>query len=201
MKAKKLLGIAMALAGALIVLALPSAAAARDRNHDRIPDRWEKRHHLSLRVNQAQRDQDRDHLRNRAEFLAGDDPRDPDSDNDGTMDGDENAGRVQSFDASSGRLVIDLFGGDTLSGLVTDQTEIECDDEGEDNSADVSSEDRRGGSEVGDGSSSDDAAEQGESVDEANCTTASLTPGAVVKEAELQTEGGSAVFENVELAD
>ena len=51
---------------ALAMLAIPSAAAAKDRTHDHIPDRWEKRHHLSLKVNQAQRDQDRDQLRNRA---------------------------------------------------------------------------------------------------------------------------------------
>ena len=57
--------------GALAMLALPAVAGAKDRNHDRIPDRWEKRHHLSLHRNQARRDQDRDHLRNRAEFLAG----------------------------------------------------------------------------------------------------------------------------------
>jgi hypothetical protein len=115
--------------GALALLAMPSLAAAKDRNHDRIPDRWEKRHKLSLNVNQARRDQDRDHLRNRAEFLAGDNPRDRDSDDDGTVDGQEQAGTVASFDEESGRLVIDLFGNDTVAGLVTDQTEIKCEDE------------------------------------------------------------------------
>jgi hypothetical protein len=114
--------------GALTLLAMPGLAAAKDRNHDRIPDRWEKRHHLSLKVNQAHKDQDRDHLRNRAEFLAGDDPRDHDSDDDGVADGHEQAGTIASFDAATGRLTIDLFGDDTISGLVTDQTEIECED-------------------------------------------------------------------------
>jgi len=85
---------------------LAGPAAARDRNHDRIPDRWEKRHHLSLKVNQAKRDQDRDGLRNRAEFRAGLDPRDDDSDDDGLEDGDENAGTIQSFNAATGRLTI-----------------------------------------------------------------------------------------------
>ena len=44
----------------VLVLAAPASASARhrDRNHDRIPDRWEKTHKLSLRVNQARRDQD-----------------------------------------------------------------------------------------------------------------------------------------------
>lgn len=117
--------IALAL-GALALLAMPGLAAAKDRNHDRIPDRWEKKHHLSLTVNQARHDQDGDHLRNRGEFLAGDDPRDHDSDDDGIADGREQAGTIASFDAESGRLVIDLFGGDMVSGLVTEGTEIEC---------------------------------------------------------------------------
>jgi hypothetical protein len=116
--------------GALALLAMPGLAVAKDRNHDRIPDRWEKRHHLSLATNQARLDQDRDHLRNRAEFLADDNPRDHDSDDDGVTDGDEQAGTIASFDAATGRLVIDLFGADTISGLVTEATEIECEDHG-----------------------------------------------------------------------
>src|SRR3954447_8854987 len=94
--------------GAAAFLALAGAAAAKDGNHDRIPDRWEARHHLSLKVNQASRDQDRDQLRNRAEFLAGDDPRDRDSDDDGVVDGDGNPGTITSFDATTSRLTITL---------------------------------------------------------------------------------------------
>jgi hypothetical protein len=120
---------AVAALGTLALLALPGAAAAKDGNHDRIPDRWEKHHHLSTSVNQAFRDQDRDHLRNRAEFLAGDNPRDRDSDDDGVMDGNENAGTIAAFDATTGRLTISLFNGDSISGLVTDQTRIKCEDE------------------------------------------------------------------------
>ncbi|HEU4739263.1 MAG TPA: hypothetical protein VFS54_09310 [Solirubrobacterales bacterium] len=129
--------------GALALLAMPSLAVAKDRNHDRIPDRWEKRHKLSLKTNQARLDQDRDHLRNRAEFLSGDDPRDSDSDDDGVMDGDEQAGTISSFDAETGRLVIDLFGTDTIAGFVTDSTEIKCDD---DSSASASASDSGSGS-------------------------------------------------------
>jgi hypothetical protein len=114
--------------GALALLAMPSLAAAKDRNNDRIPDRWEKRHKLSLKVDQSRRDQDRDHLRNRAEFLADTDPRLSDSDGDGVMDGDEQAGTISSFDAGTGRLVIDLFGTDTIAGFVIETTEIKCED-------------------------------------------------------------------------
>jgi hypothetical protein len=116
--------------GALALLAMPGLAAAKDRNHDHIPDRWEKAHHLSLKVNQAQKNQDGDRLRNRAEFLAGDNPRDADSNDDGVMDGEDNAGTITSFDAETGRLVINLFGGETVSGLVDEETEIRCEDHG-----------------------------------------------------------------------
>jgi hypothetical protein len=222
MNPKSCLTLLVAALGALAILALPAAAAAKDRNHDHIPDRWEKRHHLSLTVNQAGRDQDRDHLRNRAEFLTGDNPRNADSDGDGIPDGEENAGTIQSFDASTGKLTIALFGGETLSGLVDEQTEIECGDhhttasaseDGEDHgspgddSEDQPAEDngeegndRHGedadgdrGEEPGD----DDGADEGKG---SSCTTADLVEGATVREAELKLENGTATFEKVELA-
>jgi hypothetical protein len=230
---RRLAALFAAALAALAVLALPSMAAAKhfqDRNHDRIPDRWEKRHHLSLTVNQAGRDQDGDQLRNRGEFLAGDNPRSADSDGDGIPDGEENAGKIQSFDPASGRLVIALFSEETVSGMVTEATEIECGhgsasasdmssggDEGEDSPGE-----HEGGEEAGEGEHSgpeeagegetgeeepgedDDAGEHGETPapegEHGACTTADLTEGAVVKEAELKLEGGSAVFEKVELA-
>ena len=95
-----------------------------DRNGDRIPDRWERAHHLSLKVNQAKRDQDHDGLRNKAEFMAGDNPRDADTDNDGVEDGQEKAGQVVSF--TGGVLIVHLFNGDDVKGTVDADTEIEC---------------------------------------------------------------------------
>jgi len=197
------------LAGAvsvLAILALPGAAAARDRNHDRIPDRWEKRPHLSLQVNQAQRDQDRDGLRNRGEFMAGDNPRDADTDNDGIEDGEENAGKVESFDAETGKLVIDLFGGETIAGMVTSETEIECggqgsasaSDQGEGNSGEEQGEENE--EESGDDNSGPNSGPGGDDGNEGgNCTTADLVPDAVVREAELGLANGVATFEKVEL--
>jgi hypothetical protein len=212
--------------GALALLAMPGLAAAKDRNHDRIPDRWEKRHHLSLHANQARLDQDRDHLRNRAEFLADDNPRDRDSDDDGTMDGREQAGTIASFDPESGKLVIDLFAGDTISGLVDEGTEIECEDRssagassegsgsgevepGDDHGGEAEPGDDNGGEEPGDDRGGDNSGPgsensgpgRGDDEDEAgNCTTADLVSGAVVEEAELKVADGQATFEEVELS-
>jgi hypothetical protein len=145
--AHRLTTCAAAALGALALLALPGAAAAKDGNHDRIPDRWERHHHLSTAVNQAARDQDHDRLRNRAEFLAGDNPRDRDSDDDGVMDGNENAGTITAFDAGTGKLTIGLFNGDSVNGLVTESTRIKCEDE---HSPDVTTRARHGEEEPGD---------------------------------------------------
>lgn len=203
--------------GLIAILALPGAAAAKDRNHDHIPDRWEKRHHLSTKVNQARRDQDRDHLRNRAEFEAETNPRDPDSDNDGIPDGEENAGEIESFNPTSGELTIALFGGGTISGLVTEETEIECDNQasatasassegdeaGEEDNNDEASEDEQQGEDQGedDGVEEEAGDDQGaQEVDSTSCTSADLKEGAIVDEAELKAENGTATFEKVELA-
>jgi hypothetical protein len=89
---KKLLfgHIAMLAAGAL---ALPGAATAKDRDHDGLPDRWEKRHGLSTNHNSAGRDNDRDKVDNRNELRERTDPRDRDSDNDRKPDGAEDPDR------------------------------------------------------------------------------------------------------------
>ena len=183
------------LAGAvgILMLSLPGIAAAKDRNHDRLPDRWEKRHGLSLNVNQAHRDQDKDGLVNRKEFLAGDDPLDPDSDGDGTQDGDENAGTIApGFDGTT--LTINLFNGGTVSGLVTADTEIQCDngdDQGDEDGDNVG-----GGGDQGDDSQGDD--DQGD--DGSSCSTADLLAGAVVQEADLELVNGAATFTDIELS-
>jgi hypothetical protein len=200
---------AVAACAALLAFAAPGMARSPgDRNHDRIPDRWERAHHLSLKVNQAKRDQDRDGLRNRAEFLAGTDPRNDDSDDDGTKDGGEGAGTVTSFVA--GVLTVHLFTGDDVKGTVDDQTQIECrhpasgqpttraasegpgrdaqgdnDDQGEDHQG----EDHQG---------EDGQGEDGHGDDDA-CDASALTAGAVVSEAELQAGSSGLVFREIKL--
>lgn len=213
------------------VLVMATSATAKDRNRDRIPDKWEKRFHLSLKVNQANKDQDRDKVDNLNEFREGTSPRDrdtdndgtkdgredrdhdgldnmnedasandpvdPDTDNDGIEDGEEIVGTIASFDGTT--LTIDLLNGGSVSGTVTADTRIRCrtEDEQEDENeveehevAHASDDGGSGDDNEGPGSENEgpgDAAEQ--------CTTADLTPGTMVHEAELE---GSA-FEKVDL--
>jgi hypothetical protein len=94
------LRLVLAAAAALGLLVLPSAASAkrhnpvRDRNHDGIPDKWEKRFHLSTKSpGVAQGDPDRDGLTNRGEFLAGTSPRATDTNRNGVSDANEDPDR------------------------------------------------------------------------------------------------------------
>jgi len=80
----------------LALLALPATAIAkpRDRNHNRIPDKWEKRHGLFTKKRAAARkvarkDNDKDGLRNRAEHRSGTHPKRRDTDGDRKPDAGE----------------------------------------------------------------------------------------------------------------
>src|SRR3954469_17883297 len=121
-------------------------SASDDRNHDGLPDGWETRHHLSLKVNQSGRDTDHDGLTNRGEMRHGTNPRKSDTDRDGMKDGDEvrtgnnprrrdsdgdgtrdsaeHAGTISSF--SGGVLTIKLLDGRTVKGRVDDATKVAC---------------------------------------------------------------------------
>ena len=116
-------------------------ALARKRDHDKLPDRWERKFHLSTKKNDANRDRDRDGLSNYREYRShtnprkkdtdrdglkdgaerrfGFKPRDRDSDDDGTKDGKENAGKITALTGSS--ITIRLAAGGKLhAGLAAD---------------------------------------------------------------------------------
>jgi hypothetical protein len=197
---------ALMIAAMLIAaFALAGTANAKDRNKDRIPDRWEKRNHLSLKVNQAKRDQDRDGLNNRGEFRSGSDPRDDDSDDDGTEDGEENAGVITAWDG--GTLTIDLFGGGSITGTVDDGTEVKCGDEcNHDGDQPPAGTDRRHPGNEGPGSESEGPGSEDEGPghdggdDGSDCSVDDLAVDVQVHEAELELSNGSARFDEIELA-
>ena len=203
---------------ASLSLAAVAPAKARDRNHDRLPDRWEKRHKLSLKVKQARRDQDEDGLSNLGEYRAGLHPRDPDSDDDGIEDGDENAGRVVSFEGDV--LTISLADGGTLSARVGEGTRVKCKYAGDEPLAEKSSMPGEGSDEPPVWKNPDapvepldeeegDDDDQGEDQPEGEepkaepehreCTLDDLVKGAKVSEAQLELHRGKLYWTKLEL--
>jgi hypothetical protein len=207
---RKLLIVALALV-AVLGIASSASAKSRDRNHDRLPDRWERAHHLSLKVKQGKRDQDHDGLNNRGEYRAHTNPRDKDSDDDGIKDGKENAGTIKSFE--DGVLTISLAGGGELSGTVDDETEIEChhsaresshgDDDGPGHDAGDDQGDDGPSHEAGDDDQGDDNDDQGDDDhgdDDEHCGADALTAGTRVREADLEVTSKGKRWEELELA-
>src|SRR3954447_14637566 len=168
-----------------------ATASAKDGNHDRIPDRWERANDLSLKGNQAKRDQDRDSLGNRGEYQAGTDPHEADSDGDGTADGDEGAGTISAWDPATGELTINLFGGDTVTGTVTDETRIQCASEESEEPADDTEDTPppAGPHHGGDGH-----CQQG-----VPCSADDLAVDGVVQEAHLSATADGLVFDEIKL--
>jgi hypothetical protein len=198
----KRLTLVLAVIGSLL-FAASASASGRDANRDRIPDRWEKQHGLSLKVKQTRRDQDKDGLKNRAEWRAQTDPLDADSDDDGIDDAGENAGTVTAF--ANGELTITLFDGGTLTGNVTEDTEIKCDDDsatasgqGDDEGQDDEDEgdDDNGGPQGGDDEGDDD---QGDDDNSETCAPDALKVGAAVEEADLKISSAGRVWDEIEL--
>jgi hypothetical protein len=105
-------------------------------------------------------------------------------------------------------LTLTLTDGSTVSGKLTDATEIECDasaptataadhgDRGEGNGLD--GEDHHGGPQGPGGH--DDHGDDNDDNEAEHCTAAALVAGAVVREAELRVSSAGAVWEKVELA-
>jgi hypothetical protein len=133
------------LAAALFLLAL-GAVPAQARDHDKLPDRWERKHHLNVKKNDAKRDRDHDGLSNYREYRAhtnprkkdsdrdglrdgaerrfGFNPRDRDSDNDGIKDGRENAGKIKQVSGSA--ITIRLAAGGKLTARLGDTLAVAC---------------------------------------------------------------------------
>src|SRR3954453_20893381 len=183
---------------ASLMLAGGALAHGKDRNHDRIPDKWEKRHHLSLNHKQGRRDQDRDGLKNRGEFRAHLNPRDADTDDDGIDDGAEHPGEVKSFE--NGVLTISLFNGGEVTGAVTDDTEVQCDDDPGDDRGEDEGEDHHGDHHGDDAmAADDDPGDDDEHEDGQDCGTDALVAGAKVLQADLKIRNGEAVWDEIEL--
>jgi hypothetical protein len=224
------------------LLALPGAAMAKshDRDHDGLPDKWEKKFHLSTHQKSAKGDPDKDGLNNRGEFRShtnprkadtnsngindanddsdhdgvdnademneGTNPADPDTDNDGVRDGEETSGTIVSFTEDSanpgtGVLTIKLADNSTITGKVDSTTEIECHTAGDGTRHDRQGADDGPNHDVGDDHGGADGADHhGDGgSDDQHCTTADLTAGTAVHEAELHGTGDQAVFEKVHL--
>jgi hypothetical protein len=73
------------------MLAMPGAAMAksRDRDHDKLPDKWEKKFHLSTHRNNANGDPDKDGLTNLGEFRSRTNPRKADTNGNGVNDAND----------------------------------------------------------------------------------------------------------------
>jgi hypothetical protein len=211
-------------ATALALLVPPAAAQAKDADQDGMGDRWEQRHHVQsaagdpdgdrvdnrneFRERSKPRDrdsdndgradgrEDRDHdkLRNAAEDSTGNDPVDKDTDNDGVIDSLEQAGVVSAYDEATGSLTIDLSNGSSVTGTVTDETDVECISEpaAEEQQGSASASNRGpGGNHRG---SCDDRL-----VDE-ECPEGTLAVGARVHQAELRVRSNDgAVWVEIEI--
>jgi hypothetical protein len=204
MKGFQLKAVIVGSALALVAFAAPAMASAKDVNRDRIPDKWEKANKLSLKVDQRKKDQDTDGLRNRGEFLAGTNPRDADTDNDGVTDVEENAGAISAWDSSTGQLTVELYAGGTISGTVTDRTRVECEvaDDGDDtpppvDPAPASSQRDRHGDDDGDEGEHHHGDHHGDEGD--LCSVDDLAVGVVVHEAAVEFDSTGATFRKIEI--
>ncbi|MFL5842624.1 MAG: hypothetical protein ACJ77Z_19425 [Thermoleophilaceae bacterium] len=211
--------IAAAIAMSLLLLPAGALAKGRDRDHDRMPDRWEKAHHLNPHAKDARKDADKDGLRNLSEYRHHSDPQDADTDDDGIDDNDEVENRtdprkddsdddgVEDADEISGSIVsfenhmltIQLpgQGAGTVAGAVNDATRVECDDDDDDARTPTA-----GASHDGSDDDRDNSGPGGDDNDDENenCTAADLKQGARVHEAKLATApDGSKVFTKIEL--
>lgn len=170
------------LACSALTAAVPAAALAHDG-----PDHHHKRHH---------------HVRVRHEKFAG---HRHNGDHNGNIGNAPTAGTVTSF--ANNVLTITLTNGNTVSGLVTNGTEVRCENaEDNDNNGDndvehgdrVSDHGPGGGDNGGDnGDRGDDNGNRGDDND--NDNMCAITPGMAVRNAELRINGAGSFWDEVEL--
>jgi hypothetical protein len=86
---------------AFLVVAVATSSARRDRDHDGLPDRWERLHDLSPSIKSGKGDPDRDGLTNLREYHLRTNPRNADTDGDGYDDRDEVHADTNPRDAAS----------------------------------------------------------------------------------------------------
>jgi hypothetical protein len=118
------------------------------------------------------------------------------------------AGKVKSF--NEGVLTITLADESTVSGKVTEDTELRCltpgsgggDDEGDDrgDSTRAVMSDHHGDGVAGDSQGDDDQGGGDDHPPSSTCTATALTPGATVLGAELRIGPGGAVWEEIVLS-
>ena len=142
-----------------------------------------------------------------------------------TTPGANDAGKVASFDASTGKLVITLNDGSTVSGTVTGDTELQCESAASSSSqsGSMQSDDQTSGSDGGPSSGGDDTTtagqdDQGDQTEQADtndqadendqgdddgsqqsCSTSNLTTGTTVHAAELAISSTGTVWRGVDL--
>lgn len=171
------------LMSAAVAIAAPSVALATHHKHHHA------RHHHSART----------HRQVRHERFGKSDQTQPSN--------AQQAGTVTSF--ANGILTITLDDGSMVSGAVTDQTELECtapatqSDQGDSsgNGGDNSSNSGDGGdnsSNSGDGGDNSSST-SGDDDGGQTCSTADLTPGTPVAEADLEISNNDASWDKVEL--
>lgn len=166
------------LACTALCAAVPTVALAHDGHHH-------KRHH---------------HARVRHEKFVG---HRHDGEHNGIPANEPTAGTVTSF--ANNMLTITLTNGNTVSGLVTDGTEVKCENPADVNNpdndvehGDLASDHGPGGGDNGDnGDRGDDNGNRGDDND--NDQMCAITPGMAVRNAELRITGAGAFWDEVEL--
>ena len=195
----------IALLGAVVMAAVPAVALAHgtSRHHHA---RHHARRHTRVRLRH---------------FTAADSGSSGTTSGSPTTPGSNDAGKVASFDSSTGKLVITLNDGSTVTGMVTNDTELQCESASSSSgeSGSMQSDDQTSGSDDSPTSGGDDNTtsgsddnttagqdDQGDDNDQGdddgnqqNCSTSNLTTGTTVHEAELAISSTGAVWRGVDL--